>query len=93
MKKPAAARQTMTNAARQTMKKPAAASETPQKQRVDWSRVTEDQEDQCYADFVEMREWNQSFKVPVEKFRAFRREWFLYRQNGSPPETPADDVD
>ena len=74
MKKPAAACQTVKKpaAARRTLKKPAA-----KKEKVDWSRVTEDEEDKCYADFVEERDWNQSCHEPQEKFRTFRQTWFL----------------
>ena len=69
-----------TKPARRTLKKPAA-----KKEKVDWSRVTEDEEDTCYADFVEERDWNQSFHAPQEKFRTFRQTWFLNHQHGKEP--------
>ena len=49
---------------------------------MDWSRV---EEDKCYADFVEERDWNQSFHAPQEKFRTFRQTWFLNHQHGKEP--------
>ena len=82
MKKPAAARQTVKKpaAARRTLKKPAA-----KKEKADWSRVTKDEEGKCYADFVEERDWNQSFNVPQEKFSTFRQTWFLNHQHCKEP--------